>query len=166
MDELCYGLIVEGPYDEGVFSEFVRKIVGKDLRVIIRPCGGVSKLMTRLSGYLKELEHAWNGKPVAKAIVIRDWQGRDLTAAEQEMAQKVQGRAFTFAHGVRFCAVRQEMETWLLAECGRNQCRGGEPGWANRIASPRRARRNPGRESQTRHATLGSEAPLRCEGLC
>ena len=118
MDESCYGLIVEGSYDGSVFPEFVRKIVSAELRVIVRLCGGVSKLMSRLPGYLKELEHAWYGKPVIKAIVIRDWQHRDLTKAEQEMAQRVRGRSFAFAHGVQFCPVRQEMETWLLADEG------------------------------------------------
>jgi len=32
------------------------------------------------------------------------------------MAQSVAGRQFSFPRGVQFCAVRQEMETWLLAD--------------------------------------------------
>jgi hypothetical protein len=72
--------------------------------------------MMRLPGYLTDLEHAWYGRPVAKAIVIRDWRDPDLTSAEQAMSQKIQGRHFSFPHGIQFCAVRQEMETWLLAD--------------------------------------------------
>lgn len=116
MDESCYGLIVEGPYDESVLSELVRRIISPNLRVIALPCGGVSKLLTKFPGYLVYLEHAWNDKPVDKAFVIRDWSGPDLASAEREMAQKIEGRRFSFPHTVQFCAVRQEMETWLLAD--------------------------------------------------
>jgi hypothetical protein len=116
VDESSYGLIVEGIYDETVFPEFVRKVVSRDLTIIVRACGGVSKLMMRLPGYLTELEYAWYGRPVAKAIVIRDWRDTDLASAEQAMSQKIQGRNFSFPHGIQFCAVRQEMETWLLAD--------------------------------------------------
>ena len=72
MDEPVYGLIVEGVYDEGVYPELVRKLVSANTMCIVRPCGGASKLMARLPGYLRELEFAWLGKPVDKALVIRD----------------------------------------------------------------------------------------------
>lgn len=116
MAETSYGLIVEGPYDEGFYPELIRRIVPHDVRIIVRTCGGVSKLMNKLPGYLRELEFAWYGKPVDKALVIRDWDGSNLKLAEQAMEQKVQGRSFSFARGIQFCAVRQEMETWLLAD--------------------------------------------------
>jgi hypothetical protein len=116
VDEPCYGLIVEGPYDEHVYPALVRKILARDLRVIVRPCGGVSKLLSRLPGYLVELEHAWYGRAVDKALIIRDWSEADLSAGEQSMAKKIEGRVFSFPRGIQFCLIRQEMETLLLAD--------------------------------------------------
>jgi hypothetical protein len=107
VDERSYGLIVEGVYDEGVYPDPLIRVL---------QCGGVSKLMNKLPGYLKSLEYVWNGGPVSKAIVIRDWREADLAKAEQLMAQRVEGRAFSFPHGIQFCAVRQELEAWLLAD--------------------------------------------------
>ena len=116
MDERSYGLIVEGVYDEGVYPVYMRKILQADPLIYVRQCGGVSKLMSKLPGYLKSLEYEWNGGPVSKAIVIRDWHEADLAKAEQAMAEKVAGRSFSFPLGIQFCAVRQELEAWLLAD--------------------------------------------------
>ena len=117
MDEPSYGLIVEGGYDASVFPELVRKIVSPQVRVVVRPCGGVPKLMSRFPVFLREFEHVMQGKPVDKALVIRDCDGRDPGLIERKMAERVRGRQFSFPRGVQFCTVQQEMEAWLLADC-------------------------------------------------
>lgn len=116
MDESSYGLIVEGPYDEAVFPELVRKIASQQAEVVVRVCGGAPQLMKHFPSFLRDLEHVRQGKPVDKAVVIRDWRGPDAATIEREMARRVQGRRFGFPRAVQFCAVRQEMEAWLLAD--------------------------------------------------
>lgn len=106
MPEPSYGLIVEGIYDEGVFRELVRRIVSPQVRVRVRVCGGAPQLMKHFPGYLRDLEHAMQGKPVDKAVVVRDWRGSDRAALEQRMAQRVHGQPFAFPRGVHFCAVQ------------------------------------------------------------
>jgi hypothetical protein len=85
--------------------------------------------MNKLVGYLKSLEIEWYGGPVSKALVIRDWDDQNLTSAEEAMRRKIEGRQFAFPHEIQFCAVRQEMETWLLADANAinvvAQARGG-----------------------------------------
>jgi hypothetical protein len=115
MDESSYGLIVEGFYDEGVYGEFVRKVVPL-VEVFFRRCGGVAQLMKRFPVLLRDLEHFRQGRPVDKALVIRDWRGPDVDSCEQRLMQKVEGKNFAFPRGVQFCGVRQEMEAWLLAD--------------------------------------------------
>jgi hypothetical protein len=114
--ESSYGLIVEGTYDENVFPEFVRKIESSEVTLEVRPCGGVPRLLSRFPGFLREFEHVMQGKPVDKALVIRDCGGRDPDSVEREMAGKVRGRQFAFPRAVQFYAVRQMMDTWLLAD--------------------------------------------------
>jgi hypothetical protein len=115
---MSYGLIVEGAYDEGVFCELVRKTVTSEGAVIVRVCDGVAALRKQFPAYLRDLEHVLQGRPVDKALVIRDWAGPDPISEEQRMSQVIQGRQFAFPQGIHFCCVRQEMETWLLADIG------------------------------------------------
>jgi hypothetical protein len=116
VNESSYGLIVEGVYDEKVFPELVRKIVSPQVTVEVLPCGGLSRLRRGFPGLLRGLEHLVQGRPVDKALVVHDCGGRDPDSVEREMAGKVQGRQFAFPRGVHFCAVRQMMDAWLLAD--------------------------------------------------
>lgn len=116
MDESSYGLIVEGVYDESVFPEFVRKIVSPQVTVKVRVCWRVAQLVKHFPAYLQDFEHVMQGKSVDKALVVRDCRGPDSVSLEREMAQKVRDRQFAFPRGVHFCAVRREMDTWLLAD--------------------------------------------------
>lgn len=86
------------------------------VEVFFRRCGGVAQLMKRFPVLLRDLEHFRQGRPVDKAIVIRDWRGPDVNTCEQQLRQKVEGKHFAFSRGVQFCGVRQEMEAWLLAD--------------------------------------------------
>jgi hypothetical protein len=115
VDESGYGLIVEGTYDEAVFSELVRKIVSPKVELVVRPCGGVPQLMKRSPGFLREFEHVIQGRPVDKALVIRDCNGGDPDSLERTLAHKIRNQHYAFPRGVHFHAVKREIETWLLA---------------------------------------------------
>ena len=65
---------------------------------------------------LRDFEHAVQGGPVDKALVIRDSGGKDPIALEAEMAATIQGMQYVFPRGIKLCAVRRTMETWLLAD--------------------------------------------------
>lgn len=56
------------------------------------------------------------GRPVEKALVIRDSGGKDPKIVEAELIRKVQERSWGFSYGVHVCIVRRELETWLLAD--------------------------------------------------
>lgn len=117
MSNGTYGVINEGDYDVGVCEELIRKICGEDAQVLSRPAGGRVQVMNRMKGLLRSLEHvSVTGGPVDKALVIRDANGRDRAEVEQQMLARIAGQSFTFPNGVRVHAIRQEMETWLLAD--------------------------------------------------
>jgi len=111
-----YGLIVEGLYDRQVYENLTRKVDSPDARFFTLDCGGVGTLMTRFPALLKALEWIDNGGPVDKALVIRDSGNRACLDVENDMRAKIAGRTYRFPQGVEFCAVRQETETWLLAD--------------------------------------------------
>ncbi len=56
------------------------------------------------------------GRPVEKALIIRDSGGKDSRDIEAELTQKANERGWAFSHGVHVCIIRREMETWLLAD--------------------------------------------------
>lgn len=114
--DVSYGIVVEGPYDTAVYEELIRKICSADVELFARPAGGVSRLMGSFPKQLKVLEYIRQGRPVEKALVIRDSGVKDPVSLEQEMARKITGHTYAFPKGVQFHAVRREMETWLLAD--------------------------------------------------
>lgn len=131
MPSWTYGLIVEGSYDVAVYQELLRKITPTLDRIVPRATGGVPNLLRLLLGLLRDLENAVNGNPVEKVIVIRDTNGRDAAQLEKDLADKIHGQDFAFAHGIQFHAVRRTVETWLLSDVEAiNQVatsRGGNP---------------------------------------
>lgn len=116
MSDPSFGLVVEGVYDQAVFTELVRKLTLPAMEVLPRVCHGISKLMKNFPALLGDLEHMRQGQPVAKALVIGDSGGKDPKALEQGMRKKIAGRNFSFPKGLDFCIVVREMETWLLAD--------------------------------------------------
>lgn len=115
MTNLTYGLIVEGPYDQAMYGALIPRICGGKV-VFTRPCGGVERLMKLFHALLRDFEHAVQGGPVDKALVIRDSSGKDPIALEAEMAATIQGMQYVFPRGIKLCIVRRTMETWLLAD--------------------------------------------------
>lgn len=107
---------MEGPYDVAVYQELLRKITPTLGRIVPRPAGGVPSLLRLLLGLLRDLENAVNGKPVDKVLVIRDTNGKDAAQLEKDLADRIHGQSFAFAHGIQFHAIRRTVETWLLAD--------------------------------------------------
>lgn len=116
MSRASYGIVVEGPYDVPVYEELIRKISAADVEIVPRPAGGVSSLMKLIPALLRDLEQIRQGRPVDKAVVVRDAGPKDPASVERVMAEKIQGQTFSFPRGVQLFAVRRTMETWLLAD--------------------------------------------------
>ncbi len=99
-----------------VYEELIRKICSADVEIIPRPAFGVSRLMGEFPKLLRDLEHIRQGCPVDKVLVIRDSGGKDPTSVELLMAERIEGKTYSFPRGFQLVAVRRTMETWLLAD--------------------------------------------------
>jgi len=112
-----YGVIVEGQFDVGVYEELIRKICPEAHDIKARDAGGRAQLMKKFPSLLRSLEHVTQqGGPVDKALVIRDADCKDAASIEIKMKESTSRRRFSFPGGIGFHAVKQEMETWLLAD--------------------------------------------------
>lgn len=111
-----YGLIVEGIYDTPVYRTLTHRLDSPDARFFTLECGGVGNLMKQFPGLLKSLEFIDEGNPVDRALVIRDCGNRLAADVEADMRARIAGIQYRFPRGVDVCAVRQETETWLLAD--------------------------------------------------
>lgn len=112
-----YGIIVEGPFDQGVYEEFIQKICDEDVDIKVRIATDRVQLMRKFPDLLRSMEHATkHGGPVEKALVIRDADCKDAMVLEAKMRDSLGRRKFSFPQGVGLHAVKQEMETWLLAD--------------------------------------------------
>jgi hypothetical protein len=131
MSANSYGIIVEGTYDSAVYAPVIRKLTSQNVHIRALPCGGKTNLMTEFPGLLRTFEYEVGGDPVEMAIVIRDADGNDPQEVEEAMRSKVQGRQYPFRLGVRFFAVSQAMDAWLLADVNAIstavQSKGGRP---------------------------------------
>lgn len=113
---MSYGLVVEGVYDEPVYTELIRRIISPTVEVVTRSAGGVPQLRKLFPVLLNDLEHARGGGPVDKVLVIRDADDKDPMILEQSLTQRIHGVPLSFPRGVHFHAVRRTVETWLLAD--------------------------------------------------
>ena len=131
MSANSYGIIVEGAYDSAVYDPPYSKVglpqsshQGTCLR-------GKANLGKKFPGLLRTFEYEIGGDPVDMAIVIVDADGRDPLEVEEHMRRKVQGRNYPFPLNVRFYAVPQAMDAWLLADAAAIsaavQGKGGKP---------------------------------------
>ncbi|MBZ5555513.1 MAG: DUF4276 family protein [Acidobacteriia bacterium] len=116
--ESC-GIVVEGDIDEAVYRELIAKIFSSEIKILARPTAGVRNLnkAKKVRGWLHSFEHASRtGGPLDKALVIRDADGKDPKAIENDLGTRIGLGKFAFPLGVAVHAVREEMETWLLAD--------------------------------------------------
>jgi len=116
MSANSYGIIVEGPYDSAVYDPMIRRLTSQEVHIKALDCGGRTNLMKEFPGLLRTFEDAIGGNPVDMAIVIRDADGKDPDEIEAQMRAKIQGRQYPFRLDVRFHAVRNAMDAWLLAD--------------------------------------------------
>jgi hypothetical protein len=116
MSANSYGIIVEGEYDSGVYETIVRRLAGDEVYIRAFVCRGKPALLQKFPGYLEALKIEVAGGPVDMAVVIADADGTDPLELETKMRSKVEGRNYPFRLGVRFHAVRNAMEAWLLAD--------------------------------------------------
>lgn len=111
-----FGIIVEGDYDVAVFKELIPRIrPGAEIARAID--AGGSPLIGRLPVSLKALQYNVTPQgPVDRALVIGDANGKDPEEVERAMQARIGNRPYDFPHGFALHAVRQETETWLLAD--------------------------------------------------
>jgi Mor family transcriptional regulator len=131
MSASSYGIIVEGTYDSAVYDALIRRLTSLGVHIRALPCEGKANVMKKFPGLLSTFKYEIGGNPVDMAIVIVDADGKDPLEVEAKMQEKIQGRSFPFPLNVRFYAVPQAMDTWLLADASAInaavQRRGGKP---------------------------------------
>jgi hypothetical protein len=115
MSASSYGIVVEGVYDSAVYVPIIQKL-SPNAPVVARECEGRPNLMKTFPGLLKTFEHEIAGRPVDMAIVIRDTDGKNPEEIEARMHEKIASRVYPFPLNVRFFAIPQAMEAWLLAD--------------------------------------------------
>ncbi|MFY9744195.1 MAG: DUF4276 family protein [Candidatus Sulfotelmatobacter sp.] len=116
MSASSYGIIVEGDYDSAVYDAIIRRLTSPGIHIRPLPCQGKTNLMRKFPGLLRRFEYEIDGNPVDMAIVIRDADGRDASEVEAKMRTKIQNSNYPFRLSVRFFAVPQAMDAWLLAD--------------------------------------------------
>jgi len=109
-----FGLVVAGPYDDLILSTLVRRIRPDVARVKCRACGNDPQVTTKFRSYLKELRYANDGRPVDKAIVVRDSHRGDPAAVLDRLCSNFREQEHPFP--VRFAVVQPAPEAWLLAD--------------------------------------------------
>lgn len=109
-----YGIVVEGNYDKAALTEIIKKCLSSDIEIAPRLCGGKDRLMKHFLGFLESFRYEKQGLPVDKALVIRDADDKDPDELSERMKSKIIDRTYSFE--VKFIAIVQELETWLLAD--------------------------------------------------
>lgn len=131
MSASSYGIIVEGEYDSVVCDALIRRLTSPEVYIKRLVCSGKANLMKKFPDLLPTFKYEIAGSPVDMAIVIWDADGKDQHEVEAKMREKIRGRVYPFPLDVRFCAVPQAMDAWLLADAGAIsasvESRGGKP---------------------------------------
>lgn len=109
-----FGLVVAGPYDDLILLTLARRIRPDVAGVKCRACGNDPQVTTKFRSYLKELRYANDGRPVDKAIVVRDCHRGDPAAVLDKLCSNFREQEHPFP--VRFAVVQPEPEAWLLAD--------------------------------------------------
>lgn len=116
MSASSYGIIVEGDYDSAVYGTLIQRLALPGAHIKPLVCEGKTNLMKKFPDLLPTFKYEIGGLPVDMALVIRDADGKDPEEIEAKMRSKIQGREYPFPLGVRFHAVSQAMDAWLLAD--------------------------------------------------
>jgi hypothetical protein len=116
MSASSYGIIVEGGYDSAVYDALIRRLASPDVHIKPLPCEGKTNVMKKFPDLLSTFKYEIGGNPVDMAIVIVDADGKNPLEVEAKMQEKIRGRDYPFPLDVRFYAVPQAMDTWLLAD--------------------------------------------------
>lgn len=116
MSASSYGIIVEGEYDSAVYETLIRRLASPEVHIKPLACEGKANVMKKFPGLLSTFKFEIGGNPVDMAIVIVDADGKDPLEVEAKMRMKIQGRNYPFRLNVRFFAVPQAMDAWLLAD--------------------------------------------------
>jgi hypothetical protein len=112
-----FGVIVEGQYDVNFYRILIERISGNNPRIEVLEGNGAS-LPRQFPVLLRRFEYLLDGNPVERAIVLKDADGRPVTEVEENLSRRVNPEHYRFPRGIQFCAIQQEMETWLLADEG------------------------------------------------
>ncbi|MBI2207689.1 MAG: DUF4276 family protein [Candidatus Rokubacteria bacterium] len=114
---MTFGGVVEGDKDKAVCEELIPRICPETEQVLVRVAGDRPQLMKKFPAWLKTLQHVTTtGGPVDKAFVVRDADNKASNGIESDMLQRIADRAYPFPRGVSVHAIRQEIDTWLLAD--------------------------------------------------
>ncbi len=116
MSANSYGIIVEGGYDSVAYEAMIRRLAAPGAHIRSFVCRGKPQLMAKFPGFLEALKYEIAGGPVDMAIVIVDADGHDPVKLEGKLQSRIKGRRYPFDLGVRFHAVRNALEAWLLAD--------------------------------------------------
>jgi hypothetical protein len=115
MSATSYGIIAEGSYDAAVYSTIVRRLNPRT-HIRVLDCRGKDQLRKQFPALLRRFEFEVENGPVEMAIVIRDSDGKNPEEVEASMRSAIQGKRYPFRLDVRFHAVRNAMDAWLLAD--------------------------------------------------
>ncbi|MBM4284974.1 MAG: DUF4276 family protein [Deltaproteobacteria bacterium] len=107
---LCFGIVVEGFYDEQAIKTFISRLFPEDVYFMVRNTQGRSHLNRKFTGYLDEFKH----KNVDKAIVIRDQDNKCVKELIETLKSRISGRQYPFE--IIFHIIENELESWLLAD--------------------------------------------------
>jgi hypothetical protein len=131
MSANSYGIIVEGSYDSAVYDPLIRRLASHEVHIKAVICEGKTNLIKKFPGLLRTFEYEISGNPVDMAIVIVDADGKDPLEVEEKLRIKIRDRNYPFPMNVRFYAVPQAIDAWLLADVGAISAavrgRGGKP---------------------------------------
>jgi hypothetical protein len=116
MSATSYGIITEGSFDAAVHGTLIRRLNSSGIHIRVLPCNGRDDLRKRFPRLLRAFEYEVDNGPVDMAIVIRDADGKDPEEVEASMRSEIQGQRYPFRLDVRFHAVRNSMDAWLLAD--------------------------------------------------
>lgn len=103
-----------GTYDAAVLEKLIQRIRPDTPETKPRVCGNDARVTTTFQSRLKEFSYANQGRPVDKAIVVRDCNQGDPAAVLDKLCSKFRQQEHPFP--VRFAVVQRELEAWLLAD--------------------------------------------------